>query len=228
MRRRAIVVLGLLGATLAAQAKWYPLLSQPDGDSKIHNEGRKTLKRQARLTTRNLFFVRHASAEIPDAPSDFERPLDQNGKKQVDWIRKYFKSNKVTRKSKPDIVVLSPSARTRETILPVVEQLKWNTSPERLVRDKKMYKSSQRYILRTVIPQLPEDSTSAVLVGHNPEFQDSINQLVKDSDKTTNQQLKVKKGCVSWFKLSGDSWGDSQVEFVEMKCPKTKSKRTNH
>jgi len=202
-------------------------------EDKQQNKSSKRNRNSQSKKSRDLIFVRHASAEVPDAPSDMKRPLDDVGREQTQFITKFFRSEY---KKTPDLVLSSPSARTSQTILPVISRLGWggrNHAKDFAVWDPSLYKSSKSYILQK-IQKTPKNVRSVVIVGHNPEFQATVNELVNREEGGSNwlgflkkDKVKLKKGCVAWFKVDGD-WKDADYSLEKIVCPPKQKKKKNH
>ena len=62
---------------------------------------------------KEIFFLRHAKSSWDDfALKDFDRPLSTRGIQDAELMGNFFRSKKI----KLDIVLSSPSKRTKETI----------------------------------------------------------------------------------------------------------------
>jgi phosphohistidine phosphatase len=103
-----------------------------------------------------LVLVRHAKA-AREAPSDEARPLAARGRADAAAIGRWLASQGVT----PDRVVISPTARTRETW----ELTGIETPPADL--DERIYDNTVDDLL-AVVRDTPSDVRTLLLVGHNP------------------------------------------------------------
>jgi phosphohistidine phosphatase len=124
------------------------------------------------VTTRTLVLLRHAKADNPPAVSDIDRPLTARGHADAAaagaWLshRGYL----------PDLVVCSPSRRTRETWHDVA--LAMSTAPD--VRfDDEVYAASADELLDLVCG-MDDSSATVLVVGHNP----GLSQLSMLLDQT--------------------------------------------
>jgi phosphohistidine phosphatase len=110
-----------------------------------------------------LLLIRHAKAE-PFQQDDLARVLAPQGRDDAARLQAWL----LGRDLAPDRVVLSPSARTRET---------WriaSPSPCDVVEDRRVYEGE----LRGVIAETPADVHVLALVGHNPTLEQLLGELV--------------------------------------------------
>ena len=112
------------------------------------------------MSTKTLVLLRHAKADNPPAVADIDRPLTARGHADAAAAGAWLSHRGFV----PDLVVCSPSRRTRETWHGVALAL--TTAPD--VRyDEEVYAASARELLDLVCAV--DDSTDTVLmVGHNP------------------------------------------------------------
>lgn len=112
--------------------------------------------------------MRHAEAD-PDGPSDHQRPLDPRGIRSVPGIGTAL----VERGWVPQVVVSSDARRTRETWLYLSEVL--GGSPE--VRFTAAFYLAGPPEVRTELRSLPADVGTAIVIGHNPGWEEVVYQL---------------------------------------------------
>lgn len=110
-----------------------------------------------------IYILRHAKAAKDSKDgSDFERPLNDKGKKQVAILNEFLKKNPLS----PDRILVSPAKRTRQTykgiqdLFPGAEFI-----PELYLAEKE--------ILLEQLAKL-ENVHSVLLIGHN----DGLSELV--------------------------------------------------
>jgi phosphohistidine phosphatase len=120
---------------------------------------------------RELLILRHAKSDWDaKAASDFERPLARRGKQVAREIGGWlFREGLV-----PDYVVSSPATRTRQTAVTVCKAM--NIGKERIVWDTDIYDASLAALL-DVLGRCPAQSTSALLIGHNPGMEALVRHL---------------------------------------------------
>jgi phosphohistidine phosphatase len=124
---------------------------------------------------KRLFLLRHAKAEQArkDTPEDRERPLTDRGRKDAPQVGRYMR----TKGYVPDIILCSPSTRTRETLKLADPASGAHASvefPERL------YLATARQIM-DLLRKLPEDIRRPLVVGHNPGMEECAASLIAES-----------------------------------------------
>ena len=117
---------------------------------------------------KNLYLLRHAKSSWDDfALKDFDRPLSTRGIQDADLMGNFFKS----KRRGLDLVVSSPSRRTKETLNHF-----FNKTTQNIIFDETIYHSSEQNIY-SVLKHIEEDIKSLMIVGHNPsmhEFSESF------------------------------------------------------
>ena len=117
------------------------------------------------MKTVTLF--RHAKSGQKENPDivDFDRPLAKRGVKAAPLMGKVLRIAKI----EPDLILCSPSKRTRET-LSLAAPRAWACEPE--VRfDERLYHASAQTLFR-LLRELPGDTAHAMILGHNPGLQE--------------------------------------------------------
>ena len=64
---------------------------------------------------RRLLLLRHAKSDRPPGVADIDRPLNPRGRRAAPAIAGYLDAEEL----RPDLAIVSPSARTRETFAAV-------------------------------------------------------------------------------------------------------------
>lgn len=111
-----------------------------------------------------LYLLRHAKAQkaVP-GEDDLGRPLIRRGREAAERMAAWFAERKI----RPETVLCSPSARTRETLAIIQPAL----GTPKIVFDSGLYGASAQALL-TLIGRLPRDSHSALVIGHNPGIEE--------------------------------------------------------
>lgn len=128
-----------------------------------------------------LILFRHAEAVRPPGTADFDRPLSARGKADAAEMGERLAEHDLA----PDLVVLSPSQRTRETWDLASRSLAGGTE----VRlDPAIYEAYADRLL--AIAQGSGAAATTMLVGHNPSFEDLARLLVGGSDAVAASRLR--------------------------------------
>jgi phosphohistidine phosphatase len=146
---------------------------------------------------KNIFFLRHAKSSWDDfALKDFDRPLSTRGIQDADLMGNFFRSKRV----KLDLVLSSPSKRTKETI----EHFFSRDKPKIDFSDT-IYHASMEDILDNLY-QIPEEVSNVMVVGHNPSMHDLTEFLSQKflnkyptcalaQISTANKWIELTQGC---------------------------------
>jgi phosphohistidine phosphatase len=143
---------------------------------------------------RTLVVVRHAKSDWSHGLPDIERPLADRGRRDAPQIGRWLAEHL----GPLQLVVCSPATRARQT---------WQLAGARLdpqppVRhDERLYTASPTDLL-TVLAELPEETASVVLVGHNPALSDLVEFM-------SGQLRELKTSAVAVLTWPG-SWIDAE------------------
>ena len=117
-----------------------------------------------------LLLMRHAkSSWDPPYRSDFERPLAKRGLRDAPFMGEFLAGTRY----QPQLIVSSPAMRARMT----AERAAGTMNLDDNVRfDDRIYLAAASDLLQ-VAADLPDDIERAMLVGHNPGFEDAVEAL---------------------------------------------------
>ena len=119
----------------------------------------------------SITLFRHAKAETPTIQkSDFDRVLASRGRRNADRMGRFIARNNLL----PDMVIVSPAARTRETH--ELASVHWPDIPV-IYRDS-IYEASATNIL-AAIESLAGDAERVMVIGHNPGLAVLLGNLVE-------------------------------------------------
>ena len=144
----------------------------------------------------DLYFLRHGEADWPDwEKSDDERPLTKRGKKEMHEVAKFLKRVKAD----PDLIVTSPLPRASQTAEVAAEHLEVKCR-----EDKLLAPGFGRHELERILKKHP--SESLMIVGHEPDFSQTIEQL-------TGASLKLSKAGIALVELDR-SWRNGRLLWL--------------
>lgn len=110
--------------------------------------------------TKRLFVLRHVKSSWDDPGlDDHERPLAPRGQHALEILSSHMKSSGIA----PELVLCSSSRRTRETLAGIA------VGGEHLI-EPALYSASCDEVL-TRLRELPDEVSTAMVVGHNPAVQ---------------------------------------------------------
>jgi phosphohistidine phosphatase len=132
---------------------------------------------------RRLLLLRHAKSERSQPGGrDQDRVLTDRGRADAPKLGAYM----VRHALKPDLAVVSPSTRTRETWALVAAA--FDSAPPVDYEDR-IYEASAEAILQVIKETDPKIGT-LLLIGHNPGLQELAAILVAAGDVEARQRLK--------------------------------------
>jgi phosphohistidine phosphatase len=158
--------------------------------------------------SRRLLLVRHAKSSWDDASlADRERPLAGRGRKAAERMGAHLRTEGHLR---PDVVLCSPSRRTRETL----GLLKFRDAE--VTYDAELYAASGHELLIRA-RDVRADAEVVAIVGHNPGIQDLSIQLVRDDAQAGAVRLRQKfpTCAVAIFDVDCE-WRDVAAERVRL------------
>lgn len=125
------------------------------------------------MTVRSLVLLRHAKAETPPGMPDDKRPLSPRGHADAQAAGAWLAARLV-----PDLVLCSPSKRTRQTWHAVATNLPAQADPV-VHYEQRLYLGGADQLLQ-LVRETEEKIATVLLIGHNP----TLSQLAFDLDPT--------------------------------------------
>ena len=165
---------------------------------------------------KQLVLLRHAKSSWDDPfVEDFDRPLAKRGRKAAGRVAAWLKQHRV----RPDLVLCSPSARTRETLDLIADALGKNVQVN---YDKALYLAEAEDLLAK-IRATDNAATCVMVIGHNPGMQELALSLLKPGARKDRASLdeKFPTAAIARFKVPVARWADLQpggtalVDFVK-------------
>jgi phosphohistidine phosphatase len=151
--------------------------------------------------TRRLILLRHAKSDWPDVP-DRDRPLAKRGRRDAPRIGRWLHEHGY----RPDVVVVSDAARTRQTWDRVAPEL--GGSPA--VRFEPRAYAASALTLLYLARELPGRYRTALLIAHNPGLSELATSLAAppDGDGATGNgprpAISLPTAAVAVFEFPGD------------------------
>ncbi|KAF0099961.1 MAG: phosphohistidine phosphatase [Rhodospirillaceae bacterium] len=135
---------------------------------------------------KNILLLRHAKSawNIPHQ-SDHDRPLNDRGERAARTIAAHM----AAKAPRPDLILCSTAARTRQTLAPLVKALGSPTPPISL--EKQLYLASESELLER-LQALPENVETVLLIGHNEGIGEFAVALAGQGTADALQRLREK------------------------------------
>ncbi len=165
------------------------------------------------MQTRSLLIVRHAKSSWDDlAQRDFDRPLNDRGKKDAPAMAKRLHKEK---KIELDAIISSPAIRAFATANFFANE--FNIKKKNIIKWPELYEASIDKFNHAVI-HLNDDYASVALFSHNPGITAFVNQL------TLTRVDEMPTCAVFAIHIKAESWNDFETakkEFWFFDYPKS-------
>jgi phosphohistidine phosphatase len=149
-----------------------------------------------------LTLLRHAkSVQDPTFAIDRERPLAPRGQEDAPIIGRMMARANLT----PDLIVSSPAVRARQT----AELYAGSAGYSGEVRIAEAIYLGQAPDLMEVVLALPDEAGHALLVGHNPGFEELAALLLGVPAGASG--LRMPTAAAAHFELPNDSWAATEA-----------------
>ena len=133
-----------------------------------------------------ITLIRHGKTEIHTIDrEDFDRSLTLRGQQNSSTVGLFLRQHKML----PQVVLVSPAARTRETY----EHMKVYFPDEIIVKFcDQLYEASANTLFQTIVENC-SDVSNVAIIGHNPSLVVLLNHMVGDS--CSEQNLRYFPTC---------------------------------
>ena len=141
---------------------------------------------------RILYLLRHAKSSWDDATlRDFDRPLKKRGREAAERIGQRIGAENLNN----PLIICSPAVRTRETAEIVLTTANLHVESR---FDERVYEASLRELVQ-IVAEIPDDKEVAIMIGHNPGFEELLSFLTGQHRRMPTCALaKIGFGDVSW------------------------------
>jgi phosphohistidine phosphatase len=133
------------------------------------------------LVRHRLLLVRHAKSDYPLGVADHDRPLNDRGRRDAPFIGSWITRNVVLARDECPLVLVSSATRAQLTWGRARNGLSeaWLAADERT--EPRIYEAGMTTLL-DLVGALPEEASTAVVVGHNPTLRDVVAMTCADDD----------------------------------------------
>lgn len=157
---------------------------------------------------RRLILLRHAKSAWPTGIEDRDRPLSARGRKAAPLIADYMASENLI----PDLALVSPAIRTRETFAVLEERL-----PCPVRYEEGLYLGAPGGILALIRKTQPDIRTLAV-IGHNPGLHELAIGLTGHGDRYAFARLseKMPTAALTVLDFAVEDWAGIQLREARL------------
>lgn len=157
---------------------------------------------------KELLLIRHAKSSWDDfSLPDFERPLNERGKRDAPDMAERLRKQKI----KIDLLISSTAKRARKT----AEAFAKEFDIEPILVDELYHASDQAFI--NAIVKIPNEIKTAAIFSHNPGITDFANSL------TTTRTDNIPTTGIFAVKIETEKWKDfllAEKKFWFFEYPK--------
>ncbi len=161
---------------------------------------------------KTLLLLRHAKSAWDDSGlSDHDRPLNRRGETAARAMAEHL--SEVT--LRPDLILCSTAARTRQTLAPLLDRLAPPAPPISL--EKGLYLASENMLLERM-RNLPPDVVTVLLIGHNDGIWQLAETLAGHGEEAALTELRQKfpTGALAHLRVDLDRWTDLAAGTAEL------------
>lgn len=161
-----------------------------------------------------LLIMRHAKSDWSLGVADFDRPLNDRGRRAAARMGEWLVEEKLC----PDTILSSPAARTSATVAAVVDACGLDTADSRgaydaVVFDRDCYLAAAT----TWLQKLARQGTGRVLIcGHNPGLDDLVEHLARRPVELSASGKLMTTAAVAHFELRG-SWSTLDADGAALR-----------
>jgi phosphohistidine phosphatase len=145
------------------------------------------------MNNKTLVIVRHAKSDWSVGVDDFNRPLNDRGRKDAPRMGKYLKQIGL----KPDTILTSSATRAKHTAQLLAHELHFPITD--IIANESLYHASPQTIL-SAINRIPTTCDTLFVFGHNPGLSELVSKL-------TDEYVELKTCCVATLDCGVDEWG---------------------
>jgi phosphohistidine phosphatase len=146
---------------------------------------------------KTLYLLRHAKSSWDDPGlKDFDRPLNKRGLKAAPKIGAYMLKEKI----RPGIILSSPALRAKQTTTMACERAGLSS----LINfDERIYEASVQRLFE-IVTGFADEIDTAMMVGHNPGFEELLSALTGESQRMPTAALaRINLKIEKWSELTG-------------------------
>jgi phosphohistidine phosphatase len=157
------------------------------------------------ISVRTLSLLRHAKSSWDDeALADFDRPLAPRGEAAAPLMGRHMRDIGL----RPDLVICSPSARTRRTAALALKELAVPKLP--IVYDEAIYEAGAGSLL-ACLQRVDQAVGHVLMIGHNPGLQRLVLLLAdrRLDGESASISTKLPTGALVVLDLDIDDWSSA-------------------
>lgn len=163
----------------------------------------------AELIVRRLLLVRHAKSDYPLGVGDHDRPLNDRGRRDAPFIGSWISKNVPLAAGERPLVLVSSANRAQLTWQRATNGLSGEWADCDVRTEPLIYEAGMRTLL-DLVAVLPAQTTTAVMVGHNPTLRDVVAMSCEEDAVQQQAIVKFPTSAIAVM-VTGRSWADAAV-----------------
>ncbi|MFT3704228.1 MAG: histidine phosphatase family protein [Agriterribacter sp.] len=144
---------------------------------------------------KSILFIRHAKSSWDDpAMNDFDRPLNERGKRDAPQMAKYLHEHKIP----IDTFISSPAKRAKKTASYFVKE--YGFEEDCIIFKSELYLPEEN-VFFDVVESAPDDAVHLAVFSHNPGISNFVNVLtdkIRVNDLPTCGIFGIKTNITHW------------------------------
>lgn len=159
---------------------------------------------------KTLHIIRHAKSSWDDTElSDFDRPLNERGKRDAPRMGKRLKEKSIY----PGVIISSPAKRALSTAKRISKVLDYDK--DKIKTTRQLYHADEQTTL-SVIHQVKDKFDHVFIIGHNPGLTDFVNTLRDDEMDLDNlPTCGVVAFTLPVERWQDITWGSGKIIFFD-------------
>ncbi|MEI6507935.1 MAG: histidine phosphatase family protein [Bacteroidota bacterium] len=158
---------------------------------------------------KTLYLIRHSKSAVQmHNQEDFDRPLNERGKKDAEEMGKRLHKKNV----KPDLIISSPALRALKTSKLFATEIGY---PEKNIRtDAAIYEANIDKLIG-LIREIKDENTKVFIFGHNPAFTGLVGYLTNTflDNMPTSGVAQINFDLPTWKQVTANSGKLSYFDF---------------
>jgi phosphohistidine phosphatase len=155
---------------------------------------------------RELWLLRHGKSDRDAVGPDFDRPLKPRGRRAAQRLGEWLQE----RQPHPDLVIASPARRALNTAQLICDALKLHEPP---THEPRLYFSGTEEI-KNVLAECPSTAQCVMLVGHNPDLEELLTELVGEDNLPKVEKL-MPTAALARLEMP-DDWSNLEAECAKL------------
>ena len=151
---------------------------------------------------KTLYLLRHAKSDWGDSSlRDFDRPLNERGWKAAKAVGREMRERDLT----PDLVLVSPAVRTKETLARAEEGF---GAKFMAIEERQIYMAETETLVE-LVRGAPSHADRLMIVGHNPGMHELVIVLAAGPQELRDEVAhKFPTAALSEISFDVDAWAD--------------------